>query len=173
MTSNEANKTKQLRKLLAAEASKLSAAFALLGQSRDTPQEMRFARLELDLLYALIQVLDFRLTASASVKFADIIIDPDSPPKVIEEPAETESTSATPWNAQVVLAMDLDSALVAEFPSITEAARVIGINAALITKAASITTSDDWLKGPAHLAATRYMHTKGWGFILKSKLEEQ
>ena len=169
MTPNEANKTKQLRKALATEASKLSAAFALLGQSRDTPPEMRFARLELDLLYALIQVLDFRLTAPASVKFTDVIIDPDSPPEVVEE--QPESTGASSWNAQAVLAMDLESSLVAEFPSVMEAARVVGVSGSLVTKAATITTPDDWAKGPEYLAATRYLHTKGWGFIFKNKLE--
>ena len=168
MSPAEATKTRQLRKALAAEASKLSAAFAMLGQTRDTPQEMRFARLELDLVNALLAVLDFRLTASASVRFADIIIDPEAQPEEVAAPAGETSPS---WNAQPVMGMDLESGISAEFPSVAEAARAVGMNAALVTKAATITTAEDWAKGPEHLNATRYLHTKGWGFIFKSKME--
>lgn len=80
--------------------------------------------------------------------------------------------------ARPVLAMEMESGVIVEFPSITEAARATSpsgpLSSTSICKRVERMTPELWVRGPSAIMAldTRNRYTfKGWAFILKEDME--
>ena len=80
--------------------------------------------------------------------------------------------------ARPVLAMEMESGVIVEFPSITEAARAASpggpLSSTSICKRVERMTPELWVRGPSAIMAldTRNRYTfKGWAFILKEDME--
>lgn len=109
-----------------------------------------------------------------------------------EETQDAEKTDPTPPEspadkyrpkkglraARPVLAMEMESGIIVEFPSITEAARAASqggpLSSTSICKRVERMTPELWVRGPSAIMAldTRNRYTfKGWAFILKEDME--
>jgi hypothetical protein len=67
--------------------------------------------------------------------------------------------------------MELESGVVIELPSVSEAVRVCDISYGLIAKMAALTSSEDWARGAEYLANAAMRHAKGWAVVYKENLE--
>ncbi len=184
-------KLKRLRVALAGEAARLNGLFSLYGKVSDSlaDHDARLSRAELDLINALLAILDLRLLLSKNMSLEENNADP-VPPEVVVPPdvpepqnapeapltsinTEDANASKTPANSKALLGIEHESGLVVEFPSISAAANMLGVNLSNFAKFVSYTTAEEWRKGPKYLARLAYHTTHGWSFILKERLSDE
>lgn len=184
-------KLKRLRVALAGEAARLNGLFSLYGKMSDSlaDHDARLSRAELDLINALLAILDLRLLLSKNVSLEGSNADPVPPevvvPPDISEPqndpelpsaminAEDVIAGKTSANSKALLGIEHESGLVVEFPSMSAAANMLGVNLSNFAKFVSYTTAEEWRKGPEYLAQLAYHTTHGWSFILKERLIDE
>ena len=119
-----------------------------------------------------------------SVRLGMVAEETPPPPPGQEGPDSTPPQDVTPARAAArekfaearkreLLAMDLESGLELEFPSMSAALSMFRMCKSSLQNTLNATTAEDWHRGPEHLAKTPMRHCKGYAFIYKDALEAE
>lgn len=208
MTNEEHERLSAFLRALAAEAAELNKDFSILFTDQiPDPVAKSLKKAQRDGVNALMEIVRSRLRYDVIdgktklvqldeeiplPKSGDVPEDTPSEPDDSandEKPADEERQKARmrrqmaktgPRGAQPVLGMEIDSGMIVEFPSVTEAAKAVSpetasVPACNVGNRAERMTRELWEKGPAaimHENKRNWYTFHGWAFIYKDYMDD-